>query len=428
MAPDWLTETIDADAPCGPDLEHIGDEAFIDYYYDAEGRLPERYVTTGQQLGADGRPRDRLYDARSVDLPAERREVEALLRRSRDLRLLSLMARWEALAWEPVALSQTIEAMATLVAAQGDAVHPALPGRARDRRAALEALTMQAHLIQPLHHMPLAGAQGVTWRRWLLTQGQVEARPDEEAGTADAILSALSERGRAAEVDALHGAFSRMLVAARTLNPTLLAPLTDLLEGLLDLLSRARPDLTTPAAAAEAAPLAGAPETPGAQPETSAPLPLAGEPPTRGDARAALAAVRAHLMRAEPSSAALLLVIQAEQLIGKPLIVALETLLPKDAPRTTVDFGPAQGFVLAMDRLRALSAEIQPPEDAPATGPVPAVADRQAAASQLVAIAGFFRRTEPASPIPVLLDRARSWLGRDFEGLLAEILPSSTST
>jgi type VI secretion system protein ImpA len=35
----------------------------------------------------------------------------------------------------------------------------------------------------------------------------------------------------------------------------------------------------------------------------------------------------------------------------------------------------------------------------------------------------FFKGTEPSSPIPMLLARARSYIARDFSSILTEILP-----
>lgn len=60
-----LLEPVSPESPCGPDLERRDDPEFIDYYFEAESRLPERYFTPG--LAEDGRE-DRLFDPRSVDL------------------------------------------------------------------------------------------------------------------------------------------------------------------------------------------------------------------------------------------------------------------------------------------------------------------------------------------------------------------------
>ncbi|MBM2578054.1 type VI secretion system ImpA family N-terminal domain-containing protein [Jannaschia sp. Os4] len=426
---EWLTEPVEADPPCGPDLELAEDDDFLDYYYDAEGRLPARYMDTGQSLGADGRPRDRLFDASSVDLAGERREIEGLLRRSRDLRPLSLLARWGALAWRTDVLADAVEGMAALVAAHGDAVHPALPERSRDRRGAIEALATPAHVIQPLNHLPLTGTGEVTWRRWQVAQGRVEPRAGEEEADGTAILQALGDRANASQVEAVQADLARVAAAARTLHPNLLERLLDTVDGILGLIAQARPELTAPAPDAPAP--ADAPEAGGAPAEAEAsPAPAAVEelpadaPQDRAQAKAALVAVETYLARSEPASAALLLTIQARQLIGRPLVEALETLLPGDAPRAVIDLG-SSGFALPMDRLKALSGEIPAPDAATAgeAAAAPEVVDRGQAAGQLRAIAAFFRRSEPASPVPLLLDRARTWLERDFEGLLSELLP-----
>ncbi|MEM8849589.1 MAG: type VI secretion system ImpA family N-terminal domain-containing protein [Pseudomonadota bacterium] len=419
---DWLTEPVTPDAPCGPDLEALDDEAFLDVYYDAEGRLPERYIRAGPQLDDQGRPLDILYDAAAVDITAERKEISALLRRSRDLRLLSLLARWEALAWRLDGLADTVQAMVALIAAHGDAVHPALPDRARDRRGAIEALAVPATILQPLAHLPLSGDRQVTWRRWLVAQGRVEPRPAELDSSGDAILQNLGEKGAAIAVEKTQTDLSRLLQAAQALDAKRLAPLIEQVSGMLDLIAQARPDLTAPEPELPPAP---APDTPVA-PSPVAPAPIVGEPKTRADARAALSAVESYLVHAEPSSAALLLVIQARQLIGRPLVEAIETLLPDSAAKAVVDFGPATGFAMSMERLKALTADIPaPPESEDPTTQPPQVATRPDAAAQLLAVGAWFRRSEPASPIPILLDRARTWLERDFEAILKDILPSA---
>ncbi|WP_308918368.1 type VI secretion system ImpA family N-terminal domain-containing protein, partial [Jannaschia sp. LMIT008] len=179
MTADWLTEPVTDDAPCGPDLELAEDDDFLDYYYEAEGRLPDRYVSAGPQLRADAPSPDRISDPRDVDLRGERSAIDGLLRRSRDLRLLSLRARWEALAQDPDGFADAVEGVAAVLGAFGDAVHPALPDRARDRRAALEALANPATVLQPLQYLPLTGDPDVTFRRIQVARGAVEPRAAE---------------------------------------------------------------------------------------------------------------------------------------------------------------------------------------------------------------------------------------------------------
>lgn len=91
---EWLTDPTEDAPPTGPDLEAQDDDDFIGYYYEAEGRLPERYFTPG--LAPDG-SEDRLFDPRSISFAREAGQIADLLRRSRDLRLTSLLARFAVL-------------------------------------------------------------------------------------------------------------------------------------------------------------------------------------------------------------------------------------------------------------------------------------------------------------------------------------------
>lgn len=56
---------------------------------------------------------------------------------------------------------------------------------------------------------------------------------------------------------------------------------------------------------------------------------------------------------------------------------------------------------------------------------VGAIRSRQEAIRALDAVADFFRRTEPSSPIPLLLDRARRLVSKDFLEVLADIAPDA---
>jgi type VI secretion system protein ImpA len=49
--------------------------------------------------------------------------------------------------------------------------------------------------------------------------------------------------------------------------------------------------------------------------------------------------------------------------------------------------------------------------------------NRATALALLQHVAGFFRNSEPSSPIPFLIDRARELAQRDFLNLLQDVLP-----
>jgi type VI secretion system protein ImpA len=60
-----------------------------------------------------------------------------------------------------------------------------------------------------------------------------------------------------------------------------------------------------------------------------------------------------------------------------------------------------------------------------AAGTVGAIRTRQDATRALDAVADFFRQTEPSSPIPLFLDRAKRLVAKDFLEVLADIAPEA---
>ncbi|HRM75382.1 MAG TPA: type VI secretion system ImpA family N-terminal domain-containing protein, partial [Paracoccus sp. (in: a-proteobacteria)] len=143
-----LLDPISPESPCGPDLERQDDPDFLDYYFEAESRLPERYFTPG--LAPDGRE-DRLFDPRSIELPAETKIINGLLKRSRDLRLLSLLARFQILAGRLEEFSATLEDIAAVMAQWPEALHPV----GAERRAAIDSLNSQPASVMPLLHLSI---------------------------------------------------------------------------------------------------------------------------------------------------------------------------------------------------------------------------------------------------------------------------------
>ena len=65
--------------------------------------------------------------------------------------------------------------------------------------------------------------------------------------------------------------------------------------------------------------------------------------------------------------------------------------------------------------------------DGPAAGVGGVVKSRQDAIRALDAVADFFRRTEPSSPIPLFLARAKRLVSKDFLEVLADIAPEAVA-
>lgn len=421
---------ISDDAPCGPDLEAADDGAFIDYYFGAIDRLPERFV---DQVSGE------MFDRRTLRIDEETRAIEALLDRSRDLRLLAIGAQFLCLAGRIAPLADYVETIAGLLEAHWPHVHPHVENGPVERCNALELLDVPATMVMPLEYAPLAQdrrAGTITLRAHALATGQRTPRAGERAGDASAIMTALRSAENAEAVEASYAAICRLRdglrrieVCCKTAEGGAFAPnfarITPLVAQVAALLAEARPDLAgdgagapEDAAATDSDDAADSPAAPAAAPA----LP-AGAIASHSGARAALAAVEGYFATMEPSSPALMLVRQAQDLIGKPLVQALELLMPDLAAKARITFGTEGGFLLSMERMRALS---RPAEAEGAADDLPAftVTTREQAAALMGAVEAFYRQTEPSSPIPTLLFKAKTYQGRDFTAILADLFPA----
>lgn len=434
-----LLDPVSPESPCGPDLERQDDPDFLDYYFEAESRLPERYFTPG--LAPDGRE-DRLFDPRSIDLAAETRTINGLLKRSRDLRLLSLLARFQVLAGRLDEFSGTLEDIAAVMAQWPEALHPV----GAERRGAIDALNSQPASVMPLLHLSVLPNSEVTLRRFMVASGKAAARASEaDLEGADflgplrldanqrAVVEAHERLTRAA--DALHRI--QTLAASHPDKPLHLelGALRTAIADMQGMIATARPELRPWSASA----VASAAETPGPDEAAAAVPGTIQSPPTvpmtpvaalkianRATASATLDAARGWLATQEPSSPALMLVTQARALIGKPLVEAIEVLMPREAAGATLRIGLGSPFVLPMDRLKALTQSgLEGQADTPAIPvQIPPITQRGELVGKLLEVERYFAACEPASPVPLLLAKAREMLEKPFDAIIAELLAS----
>ena len=440
---DWLTEPVSPDAPCGPDLEATDDGAFVDYYFEAESRMPERYFIPGIKAPGDEFTPGTTFDPKSIPHAAEKKTITELLKRSRDLRLLSLLARMMILAGRLPDFADAVEGTALVLETYPNDAHPK---SSSDRRGAIDELGSSSVVGLPLQHVNLAGAGEVTYRRYLVATGQSDPREGELGLSSGAMLSEIAAPGNRQAVETSHAALSRAADALTRIKSACLrldAPFTPAISGTLQAISDiqkmihdGRSDLApwSADATAQTAEPAEVDETPaesGAAPSPApaaapAPAPAAAPSvPNRAAALQILDTVERYLATHEPAAPSLLLVTQARLLVGKPLIEAIETLMPEAANKTKITFGSDSGFVLYMDRLKMLAAEATgratTTEEDP--GPAPQIADRNGVAPLISSVEEYFRLREPASPIPVLLFKARTYLDKDFAAIVADMLP-----
>ncbi len=446
MALDWLKDPVSDDAPAGPDLEATDDNKFVDFYFEAEGLMPERYFVPGIASKDDEFSPGTLFDKKSVNLKENKPIIIDLLKRSRDLRLLSLLSRISVLGGDLAGFAEGLSGAADVLEAFPEDVNPR---DHNDRRSALDDLGDPTVVVVPLQYIELAGSGEVSLRRYLVATEKANPREGEVGLVAGSLVSELGAPSSSKAVEAAHAALndcaaaiarikSACLRADQPFNPTLDDTVSTIRE-MQELIAMGRSDLQPWAAEEPAADPTpddgddtvaandgdGDSPTPTAAPVAAAPT-VVTKIPSRTAAVRTITAIETYFATHEPSSPALLLITQARLLVGKPLIEALETLLPADAGRAMIDFGPATGFQLDMGRLKMLAGEggsaagtiedEDPGED-------PVVANRADVAGHLSALEEFFRAREPASPIPVLLFKARQYLEKDFAAIVAELIP-----
>jgi type VI secretion system protein ImpA len=182
------------------------------------------------------------------------------------------------------------------------------------------------------------------------------------------------------------------------------------------------------------------------------------------EASAALAAVASYFAISEPSSLALLLVRQAQQLVGRSFHEVIQTLVPNHAEQASVRIGIDVLFEIPVDRLAGVAANETDengsqdmtfvgaadsaaapenagfsPDEMPASNHVSStdehgiamqspskVRTRSEAIALLEQVSAFYRVNEPASPVPLLVDRACTVAQKDFVSLLRDVLPGLT--
>ena len=460
-----LTAPVSEEDPCGPDLDLAGDAEFMNFIARSEGVLPAKF------FDSEGKP----FDRSTIDFDAEYAAVKSLMAKTRDLRLLTILAKLFILNRDFESFETSVAAMAALLREHWEAVNPR--GEEGDfslRGAAASTLDDMPVVILPLQFLPLVEHRRfgtITYRSQMMAAGEVQPREGEAAVDANAIDQAMMD----ADLPALIALRDRFLALQEALTEIQrisvekagyeqavsldrLPPLVDKISAFLDAaVSKRDPSATRlgekPGEAADAgAEAAGA--------ETTAAIP-AGSVNSTAAAAAALAAIADYFSRREPSNPALLLVRQAEQLIGKSFLDVMRILMPAHIEQTIIEIGDKGSIQLPLERLsefadtaEAWSAPPEPTETAewggedgetPATdgsdgGTEPAGADplpmeggiprfrlrsRREAVALLDQVGTYFRVAEPSNPIPIMTDRARNLADRDFLSLLRDFLPES---
>ncbi|MDQ6434717.1 type VI secretion system ImpA family N-terminal domain-containing protein [Mesorhizobium sp. LHD-90] len=439
-----LLNPVSETEPCGPDLDEVGDDQYLNYMLGADNRMPTRYLDA--ETGAP-------VDCTGIDLKAESKSIGEFLRQSRDLRLLTLEARLQVLSGQLIGFSECLQAIAVLLEKYWEDVHPrGYEGDFTLRQNTIGVLEDRTTVILPLQYAPIVRDQRagpISLRNQAVALGSAAAREDERSLDINQIIETLRSEGHRAEIDSAHAAATAAKAALASIQSSFdqatnyeYSPNFELLSGVLDQLLKfiysARPDL------AGAEPEAVEDEQPADAGEESSPLngaaSLASKAAGRAEAvavadhasaAAALLAAEQYFGRSEPSSPALILVHQARLLVGKPLVAALEALLPDHAEYASIVVDSSVGFEFNMTKMRAITEDYASmAEETPAeTDAMPEfkAENRQQAVALLTGVAAFFRSVEPSSPIPMVLGRAERFTSQSFQSIIADLMPRKAS-
>jgi type VI secretion system protein ImpA len=431
-----LTRPVSAEAPCGDDLELSGDIDYMNFVAGAEGLLPKSYFGK-DQAGNEGRP----FDRNSIDFEGQFNAAKPFLEKTRDLRMLGILAKFSILNRDFAGFIACIRAMSTLLAEHWDDVHP----RAEDgdygfRMVAVESIEAVPTIILPLQFLPLIEHKRygtVSFRTYLIGKGDVEPSEGETAVDLASVEKILQEaelpilierRQQAMELDAaikqIRSVWTEKCSSGQTLS---LDRLTGIAAEIFNLLNGAvvKRDPSAGLAAAAAGAAGEGQDGAGAAAVT------AGEVISATHAARALAAAAAYFGRSEPSNPALLLVRQAQDLVGKSFLEVIQLLVPDQLAQASVNIGKEHFFGLPLERLATAvgggyeEAVNQASPDGESGGQFFAQT-RIEALTLLDQVGIYFRAAEPSSPIPFFTDRARDLATRDFLSVLKALLPAET--
>jgi type VI secretion system protein ImpA len=428
-----VKEPLSDDLVCGPDLEAEGDDEFLNYVAAAEGRLPASFFA---------------FSRESIDLKSELETISALLARTRDIRLLALAAKFSILSGELVGFADAVEAIAHFLEHHWADVHPrGSDGDFALRRVQIESLDEMPSVSLPLQYAPLVRDRRhgvICLRSHMIATGEVQPREGEAVLDAAAIHEALLKSEDLDGLKSRYDAVCRLEQALKAIPerymeetgysdslaferlPVLVHKIRNLLEGPLG----ERDPASTMPALESAGPAAMGADAPGG-------APAGGDAPAEpgvhirlaslDEAVSALKVAESYFAGREPSNPCILLIRQAQQLVGKSFIEAMQLLVPGRMETATLQLGGSHALAIPINQLGSFAGNGAAGEAGNGAGggePKAFSAGSRLEAVDLIAAAErYFLEFEPSSPVPLLLARARTYVNRDFFSLLNEFAP-----
>lgn len=450
--PDALLLPVAEADQCGPDLDLSGDGEFHEFFARIEGVLPKTFFSrdeAGRQVAFKPSP-----EKFSDQYP----NLRSLLDRSRDVRLLVIAAKLSVFEQNIHLFSEILRILSIWLDKWWDSVNPNdADARPSIRLETLRTLDDLSTVVIPIQHIPLVVDRRmgrICFRDFMVAKGRVPASD----GLSKAELADLQDAVRRADVTGI----GQLLTQLATLRAAIVSVEQTYqsrspggegvgLSRLLGLVDEIRNELgqaslvsveaaPTPVEVSDGTTLADPPGedgsgflSPGPKLADGTPFGNDGSHPWGGEEIASRDAAGQQLSRAiayfemhEPSSPALLLVRQARQLIGASFAEAIEILAPEAIGQARFSLErDGAAFDLSVSRLaRAWSSPTAasdgstlPHED---VSPASAIS-RQDAMRALQGVVSFFRKAEPSSPVPIIVEKACEIVGKDFMTLLKNV-------
>lgn len=444
MSYDFLLEPVNEDQPCGPDLDESFDDAYINYFTVAEMQFPNSYFDQNNNTP---------FSKSNINLKDTKNSIEELLLRSRDIRLLILSARLNILGGGIREFCTDIISISKLLEGRWEDVHPQLKIDPKDRGNQLSYLEDKTTVILPLQFAELVRTKKagvISYRDFALATGKINKTASEnntnKTLTDLEIISALKSDDCSEEVENIHALLVNTYQATNVIKETFiehngyenLPSLDKLAETLFEMLSMftlARDDLATKQSFIindendkvegnqEDAQL----EENGVFYDTISITEIPESPDgikCHSTAKAALKASEIYYATYEPSSPALVLIHQARNLIGVSLIEAIDILMPEAAERASILINQKPNFQISATQLRAVSNNSKQSVNSNDGDKMKkfVASSRAQAMALIIGVKDYYHAAEPSSPVPHLLIKAHSYLDRNFESIINDII------
>ena len=411
-----VEDQITAEFPCGPDPD--ADPEVQNFLSVAEGQLPASY---------------RSFNKKSFEAKQTLATLRDYLQKSRDLRFLVLAAKYHILSDDLPSFVDAITAIRTLLSAQWDYCHPTeTAGGAELRSAFLKSLDDLPTVVLPLQNATLINDKrlgALSMRSILVGEKKLPVREGETviepSGIKDAFLRLEPLQDLAdlrTNCDTILASLEgrRQLFIDKADHQT--APQFEQLPELVrsisgyisDIIAMRQPHIAQTGPSGDESKQQSV-ETVASPP--SGPLDVA----SVKEASNALAAILGYYAGHEPSSPARLLIKQAHQLVGKSFIEVMKILAPGLVEKAKIQIGGSAPFALNFAQLSALAVDEGKALEDETDARTYSVATRGQATALMHQIETFYKNIEPSSPIPMLIEKARNLVAKDFNSLLTEI-------